>query len=49
VADSVATKYYSLATLVIVLYDHSLTFDTEVEKIWSQTWSFPKALWFVVS
>jgi Family of unknown function (DUF6533) len=49
VTDSLATKYYNLATLIIVLYDHCLTFDTEVEKIWSQRWSLPKSLWFVVS
>ncbi|KAF8532321.1 hypothetical protein JB92DRAFT_3091912 [Gautieria morchelliformis] len=47
VTQVVGTKYYNLATLVVILYDHSLTFDTEVEKIWSQNRSLPKSLWFV--
>ena len=47
--DSAATKYYNLATCVLILYDYFLTFDMEVEKIWMQRWTLPKSLWFVVS
>ncbi|KAF8464524.1 hypothetical protein JB92DRAFT_3102940 [Gautieria morchelliformis] len=43
----VATKYYNLATIIILVYDHCLTFDLEVEKIWKQGWTLPKWLWLV--
>ena len=46
---SVSEKYYNLATCVLIIYDHFLTFDAEVKNIWMQRWTFPKLLWFVVS
>ena len=41
-------KYYNLATCVLILYDHALTFDSEVEMVWTGRWTLPKFLWIVV-
>ncbi|KAF8532326.1 hypothetical protein JB92DRAFT_1313264 [Gautieria morchelliformis] len=46
-AHSLVTRYYNLASFVMIVYDHSLTFDLEVKTIWKQSWSLPKVLWFV--
>jgi len=40
-----ATRYLSAAGLVILLYDHLLTFDDEVRLIWKAKTSLPKLLY----
>ncbi|KAK0213576.1 hypothetical protein IW262DRAFT_1517135 [Armillaria fumosa] len=43
-----ATRYLTSAGLVVLLYDHLLTFSTEVELIWAARWSVPKALFLLL-
>ncbi|TFK51268.1 hypothetical protein OE88DRAFT_1659145 [Heliocybe sulcata] len=43
-----ATRYLSAAGLVIMLYDHLLTLDDEVEYVWKAKWSLPKTLFLVL-
>jgi hypothetical protein len=37
-----ATKYLSAAGLVILMYDHILSFPREVRLIWPLPWEYPK-------
>ncbi|KIJ42150.1 hypothetical protein M422DRAFT_254844 [Sphaerobolus stellatus SS14] len=39
-----ANKYYVLASTVLVIYDHMLTFDQEREFIWKKKITFPSCL-----
>lgn len=32
----------------MIIYDHFLTFDLEVEMMWKERWTLPKLLWIVV-
>lgn len=43
-----ATRYLTSAGLVVLLYDHLLTFSTEVELIWAAHWSVPKAFFLLL-
>ncbi|KAK0463038.1 uncharacterized protein EV420DRAFT_1151393 [Desarmillaria tabescens] len=43
-----ATRYLSGAGLVVLLYDHILTFPAEVELIWTARWSVPKVLFLLI-
>ncbi|CAL1708226.1 unnamed protein product [Somion occarium] len=40
--DAFATRYLSVAGLVVLLYDHVLTFNDEVSLVWRAPASFPK-------
>ncbi|KAF9558649.1 hypothetical protein CPC08DRAFT_552418 [Agrocybe pediades] len=40
-------RYAHLAAGVIVLYDHAITFDQEVELIWAERWSVVKGLFLM--
>jgi len=48
VRDIQASRYVSLAGLVLMLYDHVLTFDEEVRLIWSARWTLPKVLFLLI-
>ncbi|EPQ54345.1 hypothetical protein GLOTRDRAFT_111644 [Gloeophyllum trabeum ATCC 11539] len=39
-----ATRYLSAAGLVVLLWDHLLTFEDEVEFVWKAEWAVPKVL-----
>ncbi|KAK0430490.1 hypothetical protein EV421DRAFT_281735 [Armillaria borealis] len=43
-----ATRYLTSAGLVVLLYDHLLTFSAEVELIWAAHWSVPKVLFLLL-
>ncbi|KAG7447185.1 uncharacterized protein BT62DRAFT_66471 [Guyanagaster necrorhizus] len=43
-----ATRYLSGAGLVLLLYDHLLTFSAEIELIWAAHWSVPKVLFLLI-
>ncbi|TFK49992.1 hypothetical protein OE88DRAFT_1681978 [Heliocybe sulcata] len=43
-----AIRFLSAAGLVILLWDHLLTFDDEVEYIWNARWAAPKILFLIV-
>ncbi|ESK87224.1 hypothetical protein Moror_5812 [Moniliophthora roreri MCA 2997] len=43
-----ASRYVSAAGVVILLYDHLLTFGDEVELIWQAEWKFPKFLFLLI-
>ncbi|PAV17081.1 hypothetical protein PNOK_0714500 [Pyrrhoderma noxium] len=43
-----ATKYYQLASALLLLYDYILTFDLEIEAVWSaKKLNFAKLLFFL--
>ncbi|KAJ7583914.1 hypothetical protein C8J56DRAFT_1094854 [Mycena floridula] len=42
------TQYVSITGCALLLYDHLLTFDDEVELIWSTRWTLPKVLFLLV-
>jgi len=41
------TRYARLASNSIIIFDHAMTFDREVELIWKSRWSFPKILFLL--
>lgn len=41
------TRYSELASSVIIIYDHLVTLDQEVELIWKSGWSFGKLLFLL--
>ncbi|KAF5361485.1 hypothetical protein D9758_006208 [Tetrapyrgos nigripes] len=43
-----ASRYVSLAGLVVLVYDHCITFDDEVEFIWKAKWKLPKVLFLLL-
>ncbi|KAG7087663.1 hypothetical protein E1B28_013611 [Marasmius oreades] len=43
-----ASIYVSAAGLVMLIYDHILTFSDEVELIWRARWTTPKALFLIL-
>jgi hypothetical protein len=46
----ILTQHVNIAATLILVYDHILTFDLEVERIWKHTpWSGGKVLWMGVS
>jgi len=42
------TRYLSAAGLVMLLYDHFLTLDQEVEEIWKAKWTLPKIFFLIL-
>ncbi|KAI0345931.1 hypothetical protein BDW22DRAFT_928472 [Trametopsis cervina] len=46
--DIVATKYFFLASLTMMLYDHALTFPQEVQVIWKRKKTYISYLFFLV-
>ncbi|QRV86057.1 hypothetical protein RhiJN_14075 [Ceratobasidium sp. AG-Ba] len=40
------TRYASLSAMILLVYDHSVTFDAEVELVWFKPWTWSKALFF---
>ncbi|KAJ3502187.1 hypothetical protein NLJ89_g8998 [Agrocybe chaxingu] len=42
-----AGKYFQLAAFVMLVYDHILTFDQEVDRIWKQKFSGASLLFFI--
>ncbi|CAE6529514.1 unnamed protein product [Rhizoctonia solani] len=42
--DTSASIYCEIAALTFVLFDHVITIDQEVERIWKSPWSLPKVL-----
>ncbi|KAG8766812.1 hypothetical protein FRC12_006634 [Ceratobasidium sp. 428] len=42
--DTSSSIYCEIASLVFLLYDHVITIDQEVERIWKAPWSLPKVL-----
>ncbi|KAG5730201.1 hypothetical protein E4T56_gene11699 [Termitomyces sp. T112] len=44
----VGSRYITAAGVVVLLYNHLLTFDDEVKYIWSARWSTPKLLFLVL-
>ncbi|KAF5361498.1 hypothetical protein D9758_006155 [Tetrapyrgos nigripes] len=40
-----ASRYLSIAGVTVIIYDHLLSLDQEVELIWKAPWRTPKALW----
>jgi hypothetical protein len=44
VQDIQSTRYAELASTVVVVYDHLITLDGEVELIWKSSWSMGKTL-----
>ncbi|KAI0080432.1 hypothetical protein K474DRAFT_1769425 [Panus rudis PR-1116 ss-1] len=43
----IANKYYVLASTVMLVYDHMLTFEREYEYVWKQRTSIPTVLFFI--
>ncbi|KAG2003050.1 hypothetical protein CC2G_003683 [Coprinopsis cinerea AmutBmut pab1-1] len=41
------TRYAQLASSSIIIYDHLVTFDSEVELIWKANWSKGKVLFIL--
>ncbi|KAF8895380.1 hypothetical protein BD779DRAFT_722887 [Infundibulicybe gibba] len=46
VEDS-AVKYTNIAFLALLVYDHAITLDWEVSRIWTLPWCFPKILFLI--
>ncbi|RDB17439.1 hypothetical protein Hypma_001612 [Hypsizygus marmoreus] len=47
IQDIQSTRYAQLASGTIILYDHLVTIDEEVELIWSSSWSWGKGLFIL--
>ncbi|GLB44977.1 hypothetical protein LshimejAT787_1900550 [Lyophyllum shimeji] len=45
--EYMAVRYTNVAFLMLLLYDHALTFDLEVERIWTLPWRLPKVLFLL--
>ncbi|KAF9455697.1 hypothetical protein BDZ94DRAFT_1315940 [Collybia nuda] len=45
--DYVGVRYTNIAFLMLLLYDHALTFDLEVSRIWTLPWRMPKILFLI--
>lgn len=48
-ADVQATRFSELAASTIVIYDHFITFDQEVQLVWKARWTAGKYLFLLVS
>jgi len=44
ISQDMINVYFRLAVATLVLYDHMITLDLEVERIWTLKWAFPKCL-----
>jgi len=47
VADIQNTRYSELSSSAIIVFDHLITFDQEVEHVWSAPWTIGKTLFLV--
>ncbi|KAJ6468127.1 hypothetical protein C8R47DRAFT_1223418 [Mycena vitilis] len=45
--DIQATRYAQLASSAIIIWDHLITLDEEVELIWKSSWSMGKGLFVI--
>ncbi|KAF7371348.1 hypothetical protein MSAN_00770900 [Mycena sanguinolenta] len=45
--DYAAVRYTNIAFLTFMVFDHIITFETEVAKIWTLQWRLPKVLFLV--
>ncbi|KAJ7114666.1 hypothetical protein C8R43DRAFT_126128 [Mycena crocata] len=45
--DYAAVRYTNIAFLAFMIYDHAITFDTEVSRIWTLQWRLPKVLFLI--
>ncbi|KAF8529800.1 hypothetical protein JB92DRAFT_2859737, partial [Gautieria morchelliformis] len=45
----IPTKYSTVASLALLVYDHAITFDAEVVNVWNRPGSFGKILFIWVS
>ncbi|KAL5524366.1 hypothetical protein ACEPAF_9506 [Sanghuangporus sanghuang] len=41
------SKYYQLASCIVLLYDYFLTFGLEVERVWERSFAFPEVLFYL--
>ncbi|KAG8730715.1 hypothetical protein FRC12_020111, partial [Ceratobasidium sp. 428] len=46
--DTSSSIYCEIASLAFLLYDHVITIDQEVERIWKAPWSLPKVLFLFI-
>ncbi|KII84905.1 hypothetical protein PLICRDRAFT_45740 [Plicaturopsis crispa FD-325 SS-3] len=42
-----AVRYITLAFSILILYDHFITLDTEIQRIWPLKWRLPKVLFMI--
>jgi len=47
ISDLHSTRYASIAASAIIVYDHLITLDQEIELIWKAQWSIVKYLYFI--
>ncbi|KAJ7208086.1 hypothetical protein B0H12DRAFT_432233 [Mycena haematopus] len=45
--DYAAVRYTNIAFLMFMVFDHVITFDTEVSRIWTLKWRLPKVLFLI--
>ncbi|KAJ7239465.1 hypothetical protein C8J57DRAFT_1372581 [Mycena rebaudengoi] len=45
--DYAAVRYTNIAFLCFMVYDHSITFEAEVSRIWTLKWRLPKILFLI--
>ncbi|KAJ7348308.1 hypothetical protein DFH08DRAFT_865728 [Mycena albidolilacea] len=45
--DYAAVRYTNIAFLMFMVFDHAITFDTEVDRIWTLKWRPPKVLFLI--
>ncbi|KAF8177304.1 hypothetical protein K438DRAFT_2022275, partial [Mycena galopus ATCC 62051] len=45
--DYAAVRYTSIAFVTFMVFDHAITFDTEVARIWTLQWQLPKVLFLI--
>ncbi|KAG9098023.1 hypothetical protein FS749_004909 [Ceratobasidium sp. UAMH 11750] len=46
ISNTRRTRNAALAAMVLLVYDHVITFDAEIELVWFKPWSWSKALFF---
>ncbi|KAF8177338.1 hypothetical protein K438DRAFT_2022297 [Mycena galopus ATCC 62051] len=45
--DYAAVRYTNIAFVTFMVFDHAITFDTEVARIWTLQWRLPKVLFLI--
>ncbi|KAJ6451278.1 hypothetical protein C8R45DRAFT_91220 [Mycena sanguinolenta] len=45
--DYAAVRYTNIAFLMFMVFDHAITFETEVTRIWTLQWRLPKVLFLI--
>ncbi|KIM73039.1 hypothetical protein PILCRDRAFT_734028 [Piloderma croceum F 1598] len=46
-SEALATNYMNAGFLMLLLYDHVITLDKEVDWIWTLQWRLPKVIFIV--